>query len=56
MQIPRGVRRRLRAGLGSRTQRRSGIKSMIVPIRSGRPAKPAARLKLAISRWLEEQG
>ncbi len=54
MQIPKGVRRKLRAGLGSRSSRRSGTKSMTVA-RGGRPEFPAARLKAAIKVWQLEQ-
>jgi len=53
MQIPQGVRRKLRAGLGSRTVRRQGIKSRSVA-RGGRPEKPSTRMKAAIKNWCEE--
>lgn len=54
MQIPRGVRRKLRSGLGSRAVRRTGTKSRTVG-RGGRPEKPATRLKAAIKLWQQEQ-
>lgn len=54
MQISRGIRRKLRHGLGSRVVRRMGTKSMTVG-KSGRPARPAARLKAAIRLWQQEQ-
>ncbi len=50
MQIPKGVRRKLRKGLGSRTSRRSGTKSV-----GKKSPRTAARMKVAVSRWLEEQ-
>lgn len=54
MQIPKGVRRKLRLGLGSRVVRRAGTKSMTVA-RGGRPEFPSTRLKAAIRIWRQEQ-
>lgn len=53
MEIPRGVRRELRKSLGSRTQRRSGVKA-IPPLGKSRFQRPASRLKIKIKAWRVE--
>ena len=51
--VPVAVRKRLRREIGSRTTRRSGVKSMTVG-KSGRPAAPSTRMKEAIIRYKRE--